>query len=122
MSFILDALRKSDQQRQRGATPTLLTAPALAAEPKRPAYWIQGLIAAVLVGAGIVIGWVRPWQPAQPVARGQPVAPATSAAKPLEPAPRPAALAPLPALPQMSTAQEAPMQKPAGPPASSGAR
>jgi len=28
MSFILDALRKSDQQRQRGAAPTLLTAQA----------------------------------------------------------------------------------------------
>jgi len=71
MSYILDALRKSDQQRQRGATPTLLTAQAPVAEPKPSEYWVYGLIAAVLVGAGILMGWLHPWQP-EPIAARPP--------------------------------------------------
>jgi general secretion pathway protein B len=62
MSYILDALRKSDQQRQRGAAPTLLAGQATAVAPKQPAFLAYGLLAAVLVGAGMVIGWLRPWQ------------------------------------------------------------
>ena len=77
MSYILDALRKSDQQRQRGATPTLLTAQSTAAETAPPAYFIYGLLAAVLVGAGIVIGWLHRSQLERPAAE-------TIAAKPLE--------------------------------------
>ena len=88
MSYILDALRKSDQQRQRGATPTLLTLQATAAEPGQPAYWIYGLIAAFLVGAGIVIGWLHPWQQ-------QPPAGEAIAAKPLESNARQTAQAPV---------------------------
>jgi general secretion pathway protein B len=71
MSYILDALRKSEQQRQRGAAPTLsLEAPAAAA-PKPRAYLAYGLLAVVLLGAGIAIGWLRPWQavPAAPAVR-----------------------------------------------------
>jgi general secretion pathway protein B len=64
MSYILDALRKSDQQRQRGAAPTLLAGQATAVAPKQPAFLAYGLLAAVLVGAGMAIGWLRPWQPA----------------------------------------------------------
>jgi general secretion pathway protein B len=90
MSYILDALRKSDQQRQRGATPTLLTLQATAAEPGQTAYWFYGLIAVVLVGAGIVIGWLHPWQSEQ----AAPVAD-TIDAKPLESGLRRAAPAPL---------------------------
>lgn len=59
MSFILDALRKSDQQRSRSATPTLTAAPAAAAESRQPALWWYGLIAGVLVGAGVLIGWMH---------------------------------------------------------------
>ena len=65
MSYILDALRKSDQQRQRGAAPTLLAGQATAVAPKQPAFLAYGLLAAVLVGAGMVIGWLRPWQTEQ---------------------------------------------------------
>lgn len=68
MSFILEALKKSDQQRQRGATPTLPTAQAPVAAPKQPAFLYYGLLAAVLLAAGIVIGWLRPWQAEQPLA------------------------------------------------------
>lgn len=88
MSFILDALRKSDQQRLRGAPPTLLTAPALVAAPRRPAYWVQGLIAAVLVIAGVLIGWLRPWQSELPAV----------------PEPVLQASAPMPAIPQAPSA------------------
>lgn len=67
MSYILDALRKSDQQRQLGMAPTLLTVQTTAAQPKRPAYWIYGMLAALLVGAGVAIGWLHQWQTRQPL-------------------------------------------------------
>jgi general secretion pathway protein B len=94
MSYILEALKKSDQQRQRGATPTLQVAQVTVAAPKRPLFIYYGLLAAVLLGAGIMIGWLRPWQPEQPPFESEPVA----------------APAPLTAPPEMpgKTAQEFP--------------
>ena len=62
MSYILDALRKSDQLRRRGAAPTLLLGQAAAAAPKRPAPLAYGLLALVLLGTGMAIGWLHPWQ------------------------------------------------------------
>jgi len=62
MSYILDALRKSDQQRQRGSTPTLLTVQSTPANPSRPRYLLNGVIAAALISAGILVGWLQPWQ------------------------------------------------------------
>jgi general secretion pathway protein B len=72
MSYILDALRKSDQQRQRGSTPTLLTVQTMPTEPTRPRYWLNGAIAAALIAAGVLVGWLQPWQnkQAEPVAAG----------------------------------------------------
>jgi hypothetical protein len=77
MSYILDALRKSDQLRRRSGAPTLMLGQAEAAAPKRPAPLWYGVLALVLLGAGIAIGWLRPWQqgPALP-------APAASSAIP----------------------------------------
>ncbi|OGA12794.1 MAG: hypothetical protein A3H33_02665 [Betaproteobacteria bacterium RIFCSPLOWO2_02_FULL_65_20] len=100
MSFILDALRKSDQQRQRGAAPTLLTAQAAAVAPRRPAYWVQGLFAAALVGAGMLIGWLGPRQPEQPAA-------------PVLATPETRAPAIPPALPALTRATKPPIQNPA---------
>ncbi len=80
MSYILDALRKSDQLRQRGAPPTLLLGQATPASPKQPALLAYGLLALVLLGAGIAIGWLRPWQPESAV-------PAPAAAAVKSPAP-----------------------------------
>jgi general secretion pathway protein B len=102
MSYILDALRKSDQQRQRGAAPTLLAGQATAIAPKQPAFLAYGLLAAVLVGAGIVIGWLRPWQPEQAApGRAESVAAKPLESTPLEstrrqPAPAPSEMAPQP--------------------------
>jgi general secretion pathway protein B len=97
MSYILDALRKSDQQRQRGAAPTLLAVQATAVAPKQPAFLAYGLLAAVLVGAGIVIGWLRPWQPEQAApGRAESVAARPLESTPRQPAPVPPEMAPQP--------------------------
>ena len=88
MWYILDALRKSDQQRQRGAAPTLRMAPVAAVAPEPTAFLAYGVLAAVLLAAGIAIGWLRPWQPESPPA------PQTVAAKPLDASPRQAAPVP----------------------------
>lgn len=62
MSYILDAIKKSDQQRQRGTTPTLQTQQATIEAPKQPAIFIYSLLAVILITAGIAIGIMRPWQ------------------------------------------------------------
>lgn len=107
MSYILDALRKSDQQRQRGVTPTLLAPQAAAVVPRRRVSSSHVLLAAVLVGAGIVIGALRPWQTEQP-----PPATEAAAMNPLESSPR---SSPAPAPPQ--TAPKLEQDLPTGNPA-----
>ena len=90
MSYILDALRRSDQQRQRGTAPTLLAVQTAAVAPQQRALLAYGLLAALLVGAGILIGWLRPWQPEQASpGRPEPVAsqPVESPARESAPAP-----------------------------------
>ena len=62
MSYILDALRKSDQLRRRNAAPTLLLGPVPEAAPKQAPLFLYGLLALVLLAAGIAIGWLHPWQ------------------------------------------------------------
>lgn len=74
MSYILDALKKSDQQRQRGATPTLQAAQITAARPQRPLFIHYGLLAAALLGAGVMIGWLQPWQHEQILPETIPIA------------------------------------------------
>ena len=100
MSYILDALRKSDQQRQRGTAPTLLAVQEKAATPGQPALLAYGLLAAVLVGVGVMIGWLRPWQSEQPA----PATPEFVAARPVES--KPLELTPLQSTPLQSTARE----------------
>ena len=68
MSYILDALRKSDMQRQHGTAPTLRTTPVHARTRARRHGWIFGLLGALLVAAGIAIGWLQPWVTARSVA------------------------------------------------------
>ena len=119
MSYILDAIRKSDMQRQRSAAPTLLTAHAEADAPKPPLTAIYVTGAAALLAAGVAIGWWRPWaapaiEPtaatplaatlAPPAVVVVPIAPPPRIerevviAKPPAPAPLPMAVAPVPAL------------------------
>ncbi len=98
MSYILDALRKADQQRQRGTAPTLATAQAVAPATKRTGVSLNLLLGGVLIGAGILIGWLRPWQtqspvPAAPPHATVPLSPSlhTAEALPSPAAPKPAA-------------------------------
>jgi general secretion pathway protein B len=90
MSYILDALRKSEQQRQRTNAPTLLHAPVLPASPK-PVRLVSSLALAVsLIGAGMLLGWLQPWKgDMHPVAvlpdapRSQPLSPPPPLALPM---------------------------------------
>ena len=102
MSYILDALRKSDQQRQRGLPPTLLASQAAGVEPRRRIPMSYLLLTAALVGAGIVVGSLRPWQAEQ--------ATKTPAANPLESASH---ASPEPARPRVAqrTVPDAPSPK-----------
>jgi general secretion pathway protein B len=107
MSYILDALRKSDQQRQHGQAPTLQMAEPAAATGGRQGALAYGLTALILLGSGIAIGWWQPWQAATPpTATPLPAAPLSTVpppapAPPLNPYPAvaetPAATAPAPA-------------------------
>ena len=65
MSYILDALRKSDQERRLGAAPTLHSAQLTAVSTERRAPWAYAVVAVLLAGAAFALGWIRPWQ-AQP--------------------------------------------------------
>jgi general secretion pathway protein B len=112
MSYILDALKKSDQQRQRGATPTLPSAQATVAAPRQSTSVYYGVLAAVLLCAGIAIGWLRPWQAEQPVYAAEPYArqqisnpnPALASARAVQPeiAGKPEQKLPVPAVPAFS--------------------
>lgn len=73
MSYILEALKKSDQQRQRGATPTLSATQVIAVASKQSLLVHYSLLAVVLLGAGITIGWLRPWQAEQPTHTAEPI-------------------------------------------------
>lgn len=61
MSYILDALKKSEQERMRGATPTLHAVHAESFQQSRLMVWHYLLISAALVAATIAM-WQRPWQ------------------------------------------------------------
>ena len=89
MSYILEALKKSDQQRQRGATPTLQAAQLAVPEPRRPLFVYYSLLAAVLLGAGIMIGWLSSGQPEQAPPETEPVIVETPILIPQQAAPSP---------------------------------
>lgn len=92
MSYILEALKKSEQERARGREQDLQRFP-VATPPPAPALRpgvVLGLSALLLAG-GIAIGWWRPWDRA--AAPGRPAAPAPETAPPAgppraDPAPR----------------------------------
>lgn len=97
MSVILDALRKSEAERQRGRAPGLFVEQvALPSRKRRRPAWIFVLPA--LLAAGIVAGWfLRPQTNGATVAAVPVDAPAANAPRP---APEmPAAATPLPARP-----------------------
>jgi general secretion pathway protein B len=87
MSYILDALKKSDQQRNLGTLPTLQFAQATMPAPRRPSLFYYGLLAVVLLVTGVAIGLLRPWQAEQLPAEAGPVAPGSPLTIPPQAAP-----------------------------------
>ncbi|MCX7149928.1 MAG: general secretion pathway protein GspB [Rhodocyclales bacterium] len=67
MSYILDALRKSDQQRRLGGVPTLTYAAVAAVAPERSPMLFHGLLGVtVVIAVGTTIAWLRPVPPMAP--------------------------------------------------------
>jgi general secretion pathway protein B len=61
MSYILEALRKSEQQRQLGGAPKLHSAQFTTAAPENRSPWLYAAaLTLALIAFGI--GWLRPWQ------------------------------------------------------------
>jgi general secretion pathway protein B len=89
VSFILDALKKSESDRQRQSTPALFEV-KVAAPRRRYPLWIIGLGALLAVNIVVLI-WVLTREPsgvpAQSVAQQQPATPAQAAAPPPAPVP-----------------------------------
>ena len=93
MSYILDALRKSDQQRRLGGVPTLAYAQVAPIAPEKSAILLNGVLGLMLiVSIGMLIVWLRPSPP-------EPAAIAAITAKPLASPPRQTMPAPAPAAP-----------------------
>lgn len=101
MSYILDALRRADAERQQGGVPGLHTPPSpQAAAPVVPSPWLPWAAAALLliVAGALAWWWMRPAAVAVTVVAVPAVAPAVASAEALPPAPAlpPPAAAPLP--------------------------
>lgn len=63
MSYILEALKKSDRERQRGHAPGLQTVQTAIAKPQgRGGVWLYLLVAALLFNAAVLGWWLNPWR------------------------------------------------------------
>ncbi|UCH79643.1 MAG: general secretion pathway protein GspB [Nitrospiraceae bacterium] len=63
MSFILDALKKLEQNRKRGEVPDITTVHLHDKKsPKKVVLWPYLLLAALILNAGIFAAWLRPWE------------------------------------------------------------
>ncbi|HME44632.1 MAG TPA: general secretion pathway protein GspB [Syntrophorhabdales bacterium] len=62
MSYILEALKKAELKSEKGGMPSLLSA-AEATEHRRGGLLFYPLIGALLLNAGMIFWWVRPWWP-----------------------------------------------------------
>ncbi len=59
MSYILDALKKSEKDRQRGTLPDMLTVQDIVAEkPAKRLPWVYFLVVALLLNAGALTWWL----------------------------------------------------------------
>lgn len=67
MSYILDALKKAEKERQQGRVPDLQAVhgpPADQAGRRRA--WPALVLVALLVNAGLLLWWFAPWRPPEP--------------------------------------------------------
>jgi general secretion pathway protein B len=118
MSYILEALKKAQAERQLGALPTIHAAPfqagmpGIAGAPARTPLWLALSVPALLVLLALLI-WRQPWHSTAPAlaaaapvpvaVSAPPVAPVPAAASAPRAAPVPAASAPLAAAPVRAT-------------------
>ncbi len=67
MSYILDALKKSDKERQRGEVPHYTTDhDAVRSKTKRRTLWFYLVPTALLLNAAILLWWLSPWKLSKP--------------------------------------------------------
>lgn len=72
MSFILDALKKLEQKNHQGSVPDLMTVHAHSPHgPKKRPVWPYLLLTALLLNAGILTAWLRPWETGEQNAAAQ---------------------------------------------------
>lgn len=63
MSYILDALKKSEKERRRGAVPDLLTIQEVAPQEGKKHYlWVYLLIFALILNAGLLVLMLAHWE------------------------------------------------------------
>ena len=63
MSFILDALKKLEQKRNQGSVPDLTTMHAShTGKPQKRLIWLYLIVIALLINAGILLAWLKPWE------------------------------------------------------------
>lgn len=67
MSYILDALKKSEKERKRGMVPDLLTVQdAMVQKPKKRLQRPYLIFVALLLNASLLMWWLSPWQSKKP--------------------------------------------------------
>jgi general secretion pathway protein B len=62
MSYILDALKKSDHERKQGSIPSLQTVHIPASVEANAARWPYIVIALLMLSLAFVLGMLRPWE------------------------------------------------------------
>lgn len=117
MSYILDALRKSEQQRQREIAPVARLGQVAEPAPKRSRLSLNLILALLLLIAGIAIGWLRPWQTSTPTMQDRAKKP--QLAPPITAAPPESARLPAPHIAETAVASPRIMEEPARPHAES---
>lgn len=112
MSYILEALKKSEQERTRGAAPTLH---AIHAEPffhkVRFSFWHYALVSAVLAASALVV-WHRPAPVGNSDAKGSDLSPLAAVEAPPPQAARRVEPAAVARPPSVAAAREVPVPPP----------
>lgn len=63
MSYVLDALKKSDQERQRRSAPGIgAVHEGMEKRPKNRTFWPCILTLVLLLNAGLMVWWIHPWR------------------------------------------------------------
>lgn len=121
MSYILDALRRAQAERERGQVPglearTLAQAPPQPAPPQTSGLWLGGALALAGLTVAALVLWRGEGPPAPVAASGPAWAPAAGPAQAVARAGGPRAAVPTPTTPPPMVVVSAPVLPPARPP------